>query len=328
MRQSLRHFLTGIVDYAGLFPPATLPLDAAIRNYARYREQPEAWMLARFSCPAVKLAELAPYGDGLLAHEPPFAFSVLGQSGETIQEFGANLRTDLQALASFRRRHGERVTVEVFEVRLPATIVRAVRPESVREVAEMVAPIIEADGPPKLAPFFEAGFAPDWRSELAAVIGGIALHNRDWAATRFRSGPVGFKLRCGGLEPADFPTPEQVAFVIRTCRGAQVPLKATAGLHHPFRHFSQAVGTKMHGFINVFGAGILAQVHALDEASIRAVIEDESPESFRFQDDRFAWKDLHAGNEAVASARQTAVTSFGSCSFDEPRDDLRALGWL
>ena len=45
MNASLRALLTGVVDYAGLFPPARLPLDEAIRNYARYRQGSDAWML-------------------------------------------------------------------------------------------------------------------------------------------------------------------------------------------------------------------------------------------------------------------------------------------
>ena len=44
---SLRALLAGVIDYAGLFPPATLPLDEAVRNYARYRREPEGWMLGR-----------------------------------------------------------------------------------------------------------------------------------------------------------------------------------------------------------------------------------------------------------------------------------------
>ena len=40
MRGSLRALLTGIIDYAGLFPPARLPLDQAVRNYGRYRNEP------------------------------------------------------------------------------------------------------------------------------------------------------------------------------------------------------------------------------------------------------------------------------------------------
>jgi hypothetical protein len=43
--------LTGLIDYAGLFPPAKLSLDQAIRNYAAYRQCPERWMLGKFVIP-------------------------------------------------------------------------------------------------------------------------------------------------------------------------------------------------------------------------------------------------------------------------------------
>ena len=58
MLPSVRAFLSGIIDYAGLFPPARLPLDEAIWNYARYRTEQESWMLGRFVIPAASLGEL------------------------------------------------------------------------------------------------------------------------------------------------------------------------------------------------------------------------------------------------------------------------------
>src|SRR5438445_5076250 len=100
MRRSLRALLEGVIDYAGLFPPAKLPLDQAIRNYARYRQEPEAWMLGRFVIPAARLGELERYHDELFQTGPPFAFAVLGPGeaywpecrevlGETLQQMKA-----------------------------------------------------------------------------------------------------------------------------------------------------------------------------------------------------------------------------------------------
>src|SRR5262249_46461670 len=59
----------------GLFPPAALPLDQAIRHYARYRREPDAWLLGRFVIQATRLAELAPYQDELFRDGSPFVFS-------------------------------------------------------------------------------------------------------------------------------------------------------------------------------------------------------------------------------------------------------------
>ncbi len=84
----------------------------------------------------------------------------------------------------------------------------------------------------------------------------------------------------------------------------------------------------MHGFINVFVAGVLAHARRLSEEDLQRVLADEDAASFVFTDDGLRWRDWHASTAEIAAARSDFVTSFGSCSFDEPRDDLRALGWL
>lgn len=44
-------FLDGILDYAGLFPPAELDLRTALHNYAHYRNHPHSRLLGRFVLP-------------------------------------------------------------------------------------------------------------------------------------------------------------------------------------------------------------------------------------------------------------------------------------
>jgi len=51
--------LSGAIDYAGLFPPAGLELEAAVKNYASYRSGCDSWALGRFVLPAAKIAEFA-----------------------------------------------------------------------------------------------------------------------------------------------------------------------------------------------------------------------------------------------------------------------------
>src|SRR5436190_14801765 len=79
MRASLRTLLAGIVDYAGLFPPAALLLDESIRNYARYLRDPDRWMLGRFICPAARLHELLAYLPKLFASGEALSISALGR---------------------------------------------------------------------------------------------------------------------------------------------------------------------------------------------------------------------------------------------------------
>ncbi|PYJ14040.1 MAG: hypothetical protein DME93_01195, partial [Verrucomicrobia bacterium] len=100
-----------------------------------------------------------------------------------------------------------------------------------------------------------------------------------------------------------------------------------AGLHHPIRQFRDEVKTKMHGFLNVLGAAVLAAEHRWDAHQTSIMLEDENADSFSFTDDLFAWREWKIDIERL-KYRRKFVTSFGSCSFDEPREDLRALGLL
>jgi hypothetical protein len=289
MNAGLRALLTGIVDYAGLFPPAQLPLDQAIRNYARYRQGPEAWMLGRFVAPVGRLGELSPFVRELFADGPPLALTMLASAAE-----------DRQAAEAFVARSEGRVVVDSFEVK-----------------ASPAADSIRAWASGGAAVWFEAGLEGDWRKSV-----------RD-AVAALRGAPVaGYKLRCGGATAAAVPTAEQVAFVLSACREAGVPLKFTAGLHHPFRRFDAAVGATTHGFVNVFAAGALARAGRADPARLEAVLLDADPSHFAFSEAGLRRGDFSATTDEITAARRSLVASFGSCSFDEPRDDLRALGWL
>ncbi len=48
---SVQALMDGILDYAGLFPPAKLDMVPTMRNYRDYREGAESWMLGRIVVP-------------------------------------------------------------------------------------------------------------------------------------------------------------------------------------------------------------------------------------------------------------------------------------
>src|SRR5260221_9083784 len=91
---SLRAFMAHLIDYAGLFPPASLPLAEAIQNYARFRRESDRWMLSHFIVPAVQLPELSAAGGKLFTDFDPFVFSVLGRGGRDHDDFIARLYFD------------------------------------------------------------------------------------------------------------------------------------------------------------------------------------------------------------------------------------------
>jgi hypothetical protein len=170
-------------------------------------------------------------------------------------------------------------------------------------------------------PSVGAVFAEDagWSRRFAALVDAVVSSGVARA---------GAKVRCGGTMPAAFPSTAQIAAALLACERQRVSLKATAGLHHPLRHFNAEVGAKMHGFLNVFGAGLMAKYYQFDQAQLIAMLEDEDSTHFGFDDTGFAWQTYNVSADEIAVARDTLLTSYGSCSFDQPRDDLRALSLL
>jgi hypothetical protein len=317
MFASLRALLDGVIDYAGLFPPAQLSLDQAIRSYARYRQEPASWMLGRFVCPAGRLAELVAYREHLLRDGPPFSFTVLARGGKNPLSLYDELLQDLSEIGVFEKELAGRVRIEVMELTLAwaRMLTRFHLLNSTSEWREQ-----------ELTPFCEMVWPSDWRTSVKRFIEDLNKPRIVFDVPD--SGErCGFKLRCGGLQASAFPTSDQIAFTIVTCRDSDVPLKFTAGLHHPIRRFDLGLQTHMHGFVNVFGAGVLAHARHLNEERLCAILEDDDPQNFIFDDDGFRWKHIHATTEEIVAARREVV-SFGSCSFDEPREDLQKLGWL
>lgn len=326
MSEPLRAFMAHLIDYAGLFPPARLPLDEAIRNYARFRREGDAWMLDRFICPARRLRELQPQKAVLFAEGEPFRFSVLGSAGRSPEEFLSHLKKDLALIGEFLDFHEGRVQADLYETRLPDSFAEAVDPAALEAFLSAVAETVDGTTLPAIRVFYEAGFGGEWRSRLETVMTGLARHGE--ARTGGVYGQPGLKVRCGGEDPALVPAPEQVAAVLAESRRCRIPVKATAGLHHPVRHHNADAGMVMHGFLNVFGAGILAAAHDLEEAQVLEIVADSDPGNFLFTRRAFAWRNLRVSADDIRTARRDRVLSFGSCSFDEPREDLRRMNLL
>lgn len=308
MYPSLRAFLTNLIDYAGLFPPASLPLSEAIQNHATYQQHSDSWMLGRFICPAAQLAALTPFQE-LFTAERPLTISALGPKAS--ENFFEDMRATLEYIHAFHREWGTLGKVEALELTLPAHL-----------ATESTLAAVSAALTFPLSIFYELPFDEQWSANLPSFLAALATHNAQAALA------VGFKLRTGGVVASAFPSTAQVAAAITECRAHGLALKCTAGLHHPLRYFNASVQTKMHGFINVFGAGLLAHAHQLSLSGVQTILEDEAAADFEFTDDGFAWCGLGVDIETITHLRHTALLSFGSCSFDEPREDLQKLSWF
>jgi hypothetical protein len=148
------------------------------------------------------------------------------------------------------------------------------------------------------------------------------------ALTRAGGSRLCAKIRCGGPAQGDVPSAAQLAYVITRLVASGNCFKATAGLHHPLRAYQAAAGFTMHGFLNVIGAAVLVNARGLAEGALEAMIADEDPANFRLDAERFQWQDARVEAREIAHARERTIHSYGSCSFEEPVEDLIALGIL
>lgn len=290
MTATLRKLLDKLFDYAGLFPPAQLPLAEALRHYRTYQASADAWMLAGFVCGVGHLQELADSGNAI-----PVCVVAPGYGSEA--EARAGLRPARDAIVSYQTR----AAVRSFEIRLPP----GCSVPFFREVREMI--------PAAVMVFFEAPADEKLHDQVLRPVAEIGSS-------------VGFKLRCGGSTAASVPTVNQIVSVLERCRRWSIPLKLTAGLHHPLRTYDPTLHAETHGFVNLLLADLLLRTGKIAETQAARLLEDKQPEHFEFGEEKCGWSGIYVSLAEMERAGR-GVVSIGSCSFDEPRDDLRKLGW-
>jgi hypothetical protein len=283
--------LARLVDYAGLFPPAQCDMPSAVRSYAAYRAGPDAWMLGRFVLPAARLTELEAGGGGSSTVDHPWPMSAL---------IGPNVASDAEEARDFNRRMRGRAMVETLEVKAGTT-------DEIQRVADAAAD-------------FELYVEIPVSADPVELIDAL------------RAADLSAKIRTGGITPDVFPTGNDVVRFMRRCIEAGVAFKATAGLHHPLRaeyrltYEPGAICAPMFGYLNVFLAAAFMRT-GMPDGEARWLLEDTDPAAFAFDDDAAAWRDHRIATADLTTARQLLCTSFGSCSFREPVDELAALGW-
>ncbi len=300
---ALHALLARSIDYAGLFPPARLALEPALENQAAYLRAPDAWMLNTFVLPVGQFNAAREHVSRFdSAH--PLRISALGPKTDSPSAFLDALEETIVAIDSFARYSVDLISIHQLEMPLPP----AVTVDLLNEARTMTA---------NLAAFWEAPAAA-----AEETIGLLEEHNYNVGEP-----PFGYKLRTGGVTADAFPSSLQIARALVAPARHQLPIKFTAGLHHPVRQFRDEVNGKMHGFLNVIGAAVLAAEHRWNAEQTAAMLEDEKASAFLFDDQFFRWRQWKIETRRIEDRRRFVV-SFGSCSFDEPRDDLRALKLL
>jgi hypothetical protein len=303
---SLRVFLERIIDYAGLFPPASLPMRSCVDNYARYLGHPQSWALGRFVLPVARLDEFLGARQG--TDDGPWHLSATVSSGN-VSDHASDLVSDLAAADAFNRLSCGAV-IDSVEVRVST-------PEEIERVGK--------HRPPGTTVFFE--LAPEKADELLPIVsrvGGCA------------------KLRTGGVVPEAFPALEAIPEFLARCAELGLPFKATAGLHHPLRctrpliYAADSPRAAMHGFLNLFTAAAIAwsarSTGGAQRATLATCLADTERANWHFGEDSLTWsgerQPVRIELDTLRAMRSNFALNFGSCSFEEPIQEMRELGLL
>ena len=294
-KKSIRALLTRIVDYAGLFPPSQLSMPRAVANYAAYQNSRYQWLLGRFVVPVARLGELAESAkEFFTADKEIWRLTVL--ASEDIQE-------TVRQIEDFNARYAPFAVCDALEAKAETS-------RRIAEISEAVAPDLKT--------YFEIPL----EENLVDLISTLAIAGRC------------AKIRTGGVTAEAFPPIEKITRFMRVCLAANVPFKATAGLHHPLRvvkpltYEADAPVAAMNGFINVFLAAAFLRQGSPPKL-VNELIKDRQADNFLFSDDGVLWRQEYFAHTAqLRSLRERSVISFGSCSFAEPIEDLQELGLL
>ena len=307
--------MDGLIDYAGLFPPSKLPMDKAVEIYARATRSEHAGFVNRFICPVTRLMDLTEHG--AMVMPGTFATSGYREMADDLPGWSVSAIIDadpdecLGVIDEFNEHHRHE---EHGLARVDAVEMRVGSPGEIDDALDML--------PDDISPSFEfpreAVIGGDPRGFVAALAGNDALA----------------KIRCGGVTPDLLPAPADVARFLMACHRADVPFKATAGLHHPVRaeqnltYDNNPPRGVMHGFLNVFLGAALLRVAGIDEATLVRILEETDPRAFVLTETDAGWRDLTINLLELARVRESFATGYGSCSIDEPVEDLRGLGLL
>jgi hypothetical protein len=295
-KESVRALLTEIVDYAGLFPPSQVSMSEAVINYAMYRNSNYNWMLGRFVLPVARLDEFFESAKDFVSRDADKVWRLAVLAGEDIYQ-------TIRQIENFNAKHAPFVICDTLE--LLANTESKIE-NTVNALPNFLTAYFEVPNDERL---------PDLITALA-ILGQRA------------------KIRTGGVTADAFPPTRNIIRFIRACVSANLPFKATAGLHHPIRCFkaltyeANAPRGTMNGFLNMFLATGFARA-GFKPAIIEEILEDEFEESFEFSDAGVAWhRDYFLYSSQLAELREKNIVSFGSCSFDEPIADLQEIGLL
>jgi hypothetical protein len=290
--------MDGLVDYAGLFPPAGQDMRSAVESYAAYRTGPDRRALGRFIVSVDRLGEFEVAARDLLSQgegADPWRLSVL---------VPGNVRAAADTMLKFNCHHWS--GSDAGHALIDAVELKAATPDQIDAQHR------------ELPDFFQKYFEIPLGSDVHGLVKAIG-----------RAGARA-KVRTGGTTADAFPAARDLLAFLVACETEGVAFKATAGLHHPVRgpykltYDPNAASGTMYGFLNVFLAAALLRQRVAEPIVLEALQESDAA-AFEFSNEGIKWRDHRVSASELRAVRTGLAISFGSCSFREPVDELTQL---
>jgi hypothetical protein len=278
----------GLIDDAAVFPPGNASVTEAVR---RHREHRDAWyapVIGPLVVPDTELAQVsrAAVESGADPDGEQLAVSVVISGGAG-------------GLVALTRRHLPGVEIVAAEIALRDL-------DDLAGNADRVVAAAQELDPDEVNVFVEVPFSHGWIAAVEVIEA---------------SGLLG-KIRTGGLEPEDFPTPDRLAQQLSVLIEADLSFKATAGLHRawPSRVTDEHGATlPQHGFLTVLMAV---------EALVDGAGTDAAVDLLQLDDPGRIFTALQGWDVPAATRVRRRFHSFGCCGVSEPVADLVSLGLL
>jgi hypothetical protein len=286
--KAIDRLLADLIDYAGLYPPASLDMHSAVRNYLEYSRSTHAKTLGRF---IVDLDRFPYLWDAAGDYVRGMRLSVLADPSADWDDLGRLLDKGY---------HIEAVETKV---------------ATAAEIASVALKI-----PAGLTAYFEIPVA----AGIDVFDAVLAAREHMDARIKVRMGGVAAEAFPSAQSIAYML--EGIArrrLLFKATAGLHHPVRG----RHALTSSVGSATAVMHGFVNLACAAALLYFGGDAEDACRA-LEEEWPGEWKVTDDSIVWQEYGWGGDELGEVRQSFFTGFGSCSFEEPLRDLEELGWL
>ena len=237
--------LAHIVDYAGTFPPASLPVADAVTAYARERNGPDEWLLGRLVLPAQSLDAVE---DAAWDASPgEWQLSAIA---------GPDARAALARVNAFNARWAGRARIASVEF-------SPVPPDDIAGLMRLTDGTAEA--------FFETPIDADLHARLDAIAAARAAAKVRTGGTTTTAIPssaalAGFLYECAQRE-LPFKATAGLHHAVRSCYALTYERDSATAVMHGFLNFAAAAA------IANAGGGRADIVEALDQPSVTVLME-------------------------------------------------------